>query len=396
MANLLIKLSIAAIAVFALLFQIYLKEAIWLGFGINRTIQPLSEFPYQCRKIVHHRLEACEDMYLSSSTRQLFLACSDPFARKQWQPNFGYRNISGRSQRDAVVALDIDKPIDNGFEFRALRTPGFEGTAGDGLLNFAGFSAVEQGNGVTGLFLVNLRPSIDAEGKLADQYVHGGNATVEHFVTDPQATEMKHVGTYAHQGIATPNRVAALDDGTFYISNDHGPHKTGWRHHLSMILGFSDVTFCDAQSCKPVASKLQFPNGLAIKDNILYLPDSITGRLYIYRIHPNKDLEKIDEINLGYGVDNASIDENGDIWIAAFPIGVEIFKAYDDPYNAHPPSTVLRVRKVEGEYVVEKMLEDADGEVLPAATTVVHDAKTGRLFLSSVISPFIAVCEPKL
>ncbi|KAF5601707.1 serum paraoxonase arylesterase [Fusarium subglutinans] len=386
MASLFIKTSIATIAILAIFFQIYLKEAIWLGFGINRTIQPLSEFPYQCRKIVHHRLEACEDI-------------------------FGYRNISGRSERDAIVALDIDKPTDNGLEFRTLITPSFEGTAGDGLVNLAGFSGVEQENGDIDLFLVNLRPAIDADGKLADQYVHGGNSTIEHFVTGPQATEMKHVRTYAQHGITTPNRVAALGDGSFYISNDHGPHKFGWviiftpilwlvltnqRHHLSMILGFSDVTFCDTQTCKTVAPNLQFPNGLVIKDNILYLPDSITGRLYIYRILPNRDLEKIDEVNLGYGVDNASIDENGDIWIAAFPIGVEIFKAYDDPYNAHPPSTVLRVRKVEGEYVVEKVLEDAKGEVLPAATTVVHDTKTGRLFLSSVISPFIAVCKPKL
>ncbi|RBR19011.1 hypothetical protein FVER53590_10110 [Fusarium verticillioides] len=390
------KISIAATALLAILFQIYLKEAIWLGFGINRTIQPLSDFPYQCRKIVHHRLEACEDMYLSQSTRQLFLACSDPFARGQWQPNVGYRNVSGRSQRDAIVALDIDKPVDNGFAFRSLKTPGFEGTAGDRLINLAGFSGVEQDNGDIDLFFVNLRPSIDADGKLVDQYFHGGNATIEHFATGPQATEMKHVRTYANHGIATPNRVAAMNDKSFYISNDHGPYKFGWRHHLSMILGFSDVTFCDTQSCKTVAPNLQFPNGLVIKENILYLPDSITGRLYIYRILPNKDLEKINEVNLGYGVDNASIDENGDIWIAAFPIGVEIFKAYDDPYNAHPPSAVLRVRKIWGEYVVEKVLEDAKGEVLPAATTVVHDARTGRLFLSSVISPFIAVCEPKL
>ncbi|KAF5692991.1 hypothetical protein FDENT_2429 [Fusarium denticulatum] len=395
MASLLIKISIAAIALLAILFQIYLKEAIWLGFGINRTIQPLNEFPYQCRKIVHQRLEACEDMYLSQSTRQLFLACSDPFARKQWQPNVGFRNISGRSQRDAIVALDIDKPVDNGFEFRALKTPNFEGTAGDGLINVAGFSGVEQDNGDIDLFLVNLRPAIDADEKLLDQHVHGGNATIEHFVTGPQASEMKHVRTYANHGITTPNRVAAMYDKSFYISNDHGPHKFGWRHHTSMILGFSDVTFCDTQTCKTVASNLQFPNGLVIKDNILYLPDSITGRLYIYRILPKKDLEKIDEVNPGYGVDNASNDENGDIWIAAFPVGVEIFKAYDDPYNAHPPSAVLRVRKVGGEYVVEKVLEDAKGEGLPAATTVVHDVKTGRLFLSSVISPFIAVCEPK-
>ncbi|KAF5972308.1 serum paraoxonase arylesterase [Fusarium coicis] len=390
------KIGIAAIALLAILFQIYLKEAIWLGFGINRTIQPLSEFPYQCRKIVHPRLEACEDMYLSQSTRQLFLACSDPFARKQWQPNVGYRNVSGRSQRDAIVVLDIDKQTDNGFEFRVLKTPDFEGTAGDGLINLAGFSGVEQDNGDIDLFLINLRPSIDTDGKLLDQHVQGGNATIEHFVTGPRATEMKHVRTYANHGIATPNRVAAMNDESFYISNDHGPHKFGWRHHMSMILGFSDVTFCDTQTCKTGAPNLHFPNGLTIKDNILYLPDSITGRLYIYRILHNRNLEKIDEVNLGYGVDNASIDENGDIWIAAFPIGVEIFKAYDDPYNAHPPSAVLRVRKVEEEYVVEKVLEDAKGEVLPTATTVVHDVKTGRLFLISVISPFIAVCEPKL
>ncbi|KAF5620138.1 serum paraoxonase arylesterase [Fusarium sp. NRRL 52700] len=396
MVSLFIKTNIAAIALLAILFQIYLKEAIWLGLGIGRTIQPLSEFPYQCRKIVHHRLEACEDMYLSQSTRQLFLACSDPIARKQWHPNVGSRNISGRSQRDAIVALDIDKPLDNGFEFRVLKTPDFVGTAGDGLVNLAGFSGIEQENGEVDLFLVNLRPSVDADGRLVDQYVHGGNATIEHFVTGPQATEMKHIRTYANHRIATPNRVAVMNDKSFYISNDHGPHKFGWRHHLSMILGFSDVTFCDTQTCKTVAPNLQFPNGLVINDNILYLPDSITGRLCIYRIIPNKDLKKIDEVNLGYGVDNASVDENGDIWIAAFPIGVEIFKAYNDPYNAHPPSAVLRVRKIEGEYVVEKMLEDAKGEVLPAATTVVHDAKTGKLFLSSVISPFIAVCEPKL
>ncbi|KAF4337150.1 serum paraoxonase arylesterase [Fusarium beomiforme] len=395
MVKLLVKIGIPAIALLAILFQIYLKDAIWLGFGIGRTLQPLSQFPYQCRRIVHSNLEACEDMWLSRSTRQLFLACSDPIARKQWHPNVAYLNVSGRSQRDAIVALDIDKPVGNGFEFRALKTSGFSGTAGDGLLNFAGFSGIEK-NAAIDLFLVNMRPSIDGEGKLVDQYVHGGNVTIEHFATGPEATEMKHVRTYAHTGIDTPNRVAALGDKTFYISNDHGPHKLGWRHHMSMILGYADITFCDTESCKKVAPNLKFPNGIAIKDDILYLPDSMTGRLYIYRILPNKDLEKIDEINIGYAIDNASIDEDGDIWIAAFPIGVEIFKAYDDPYNARPPTTVLRVREKEGKYTVEKIIEDGEGEVLPAATTVMHDVKTGRLFLSSVISPFIAACEPRI
>lgn len=94
----------------------------------------------------------------------------------------------------------------------------------------------------------------------------------------------------------------------------------------------------------------------------------------------------MDEIKLNYGLDNVSIDENGDLWIAAFPVGIEIYKANKDPYNAHPPSAVLRVRKVDGEWKVDKVLEDKDGEVLPAATTALHDAKTGRIFLSSKLS----------
>ncbi|KAF4449048.1 hypothetical protein F53441_7698 [Fusarium austroafricanum] len=393
MATTLIKIGLPVVALLAVLFQVYLKEPIWLGFGIGRVMQPITDFPYTCRKIADPRMQACEDMWLSPSTRQLYLACSDSFARKDWFPHVGAFNISGRSQRDSIVALDIDKPVDNSFQLRTLKTPGFSGTSGDGLLNLAGFTGMENSDGNVELFLVNMRPSTDGEGNLLDQKVSGGNTTIEHFVTDGE-TEMKHVRTYADQGITSPNRVAVLDDKTFYITNDHGPHKLGWRHHMSMILAYANINYCSPTGCKEVSSNLKFPNGLARKDDILYVPDSMTGRLYIYRILPNKDLEKIDELNLGYGLDNASIDENGDIWVTAFPVGVAILKANDDPIGAKVPAAVLRVRKTEEGYVVDKIIED-QGETLPATTTVVHDTKTGRLFFSSVVSPWIAVCEPK-
>ncbi|KAJ4252873.1 hypothetical protein NW762_010779 [Fusarium torreyae] len=399
MAGLLIKIGLSAVVLLAVLFQIYLKEAVWLGLGVGRVMQPLSDFPYTCRKIADRRMEACEDMWLSQSTRQLFLACSDPIARSHWMPSVASLNVSGRSERDSIVALDIDKPVNNGFELRTLKTPAFSGTAEDGLINVSGFSGIDTPEGGVELFLINMRPSVDAEtGKYLDQYVHGANTTIELFATGAEATELKHVRTYADKGIVTPNRVAAVDSNTFYATNDHGPHRFGLRHHLSMILGHGDVHLCETgKECKEVVSNMKFPNGLTVgKDGLIYVPDSMTGSLYVYRILPNKDLEKVDEVKLGYGIDNASVDENGDIWVAAFPVGVEIFKAYKDPYNAHPPAAALRVRKVEGKYVVDKVIEDAEGEVLPAATTVVHDAKTGRLFFSSVISPFIAVCEPKV
>jgi len=43
----------------------------------------------------------------------------------------------------------------------------------------------------------------------------------------------------------------------------------------------------------------------------------------------------------------------------------------------------MKVTKGEEGWKAEKVLEDGLGEILPVATTVIHDAKTGRLFLSS-------------
>ena len=138
-----------------------------------------------------------------------------------------------------------------------------------------------------------------------------------------------------------------------------------------------------------MAGGFKFPNGLVRgKDGLIYVPNSMIGTIDIFKVLSDGGLEKVDSIFAGYGVDNLSGDENGDIYVAAFPRGLDIFKAYDDPYNARPPATALRLRKQDGQYVIEKVIEDAHGEALPVATTVVHDAKTGRLFFSSKYSRF--------
>jgi hypothetical protein len=144
--------------------------------------------------------------------------------------------VSGRSEKDAIVVLDLDS--DN-FEPRVLKTPGFTGTSGDGLINVAGFTGIDNSDGSIDILITNMRPSVDEDGKLVNQYVHGGNTTIERFTTGTGTGEMKHVKTYADRGIVTPNRVAIMEDGTFYITNDHGPHKTGWvsRCHKYLMKG---------------------------------------------------------------------------------------------------------------------------------------------------------------
>jgi hypothetical protein len=46
-------------------------------------------------------------------------------------------------------------------------------------------------------------------------------------------------------------------------------------------------------------------------------------------------------------------------------------------------------------YEVKKMLEDRESAVLNGATTVLHDIKTGKLFIGAASSPYLVVCEPQ-
>ena len=89
------KISLGAIVLVAVLIQLPIVQRtgtlVKLGLAIGKTIQPISDFPYQCRRISDPRLEACEDMWLSEATRQLFLACSDPEARSHWMPKYEER-----------------------------------------------------------------------------------------------------------------------------------------------------------------------------------------------------------------------------------------------------------------------------------------------------------------
>jgi hypothetical protein len=307
-------------------------------------------------------------------------------------PSIGRLNIAGASQEDKLIAMAIDKPVGIGFEYRVLETPGA------GNLHLVGFTGIDRDDHVE-LYLVNNRPSMNlTTGAVADQKAVGANSTIEHFKVYPEAEKVVFVKTYAHEQIATPNNIALLDDGGFFLTNDHGRNKVGWRHEYSAIIGDGTVSYCSKDGkCKRVDIGYRFPNGLALgKDGLLYVPSTISGNLQVYSIEPNNDIKKIHTIKIPVALDNVSPDANGDLWIATLPDLAKSLPGFDDPLNAKAPAGVIRVhKKGDGEYEVEKVLEDDIGEVLPMTTTVVHDVKTGRLFLSSVISPFITVCEPK-
>lgn len=204
-----------------------------LGTGYGKNIQPISDFPYQCRRVKHPLLQACEDMWMSETTRKLYLACSDSHARLQWFPSVDHYNHSGRSEGDNLVVMDLDQAGLRGqsdtITVQRLETPDYSGTAGDGFLSLNGFNAVDMGNGVLRLLLVNNRPSLDpvTGTYAADQTSAGVNATIEVFETRGDKAVLSHLFTLTSPNISTPNRVAAFGDRGVYITNDHGKTKSG-------------------------------------------------------------------------------------------------------------------------------------------------------------------------
>ncbi|KIW46730.1 uncharacterized protein PV06_02376 [Exophiala oligosperma] len=394
------------LALAAVVYQFLLKDILFRTVGLGRTVLPVSSFPYKCHRIHGDpNIQACEDMWLDENSRTLYLACSDSAARRDWMPNIHRLNASARALNDHIVAMEIDNPsTSGGYTYRVLETPGFPGVNGDGRIHVVGITGIHStDNSDAQLWLVNDRPSVDSTtGEFLDQEVVGANATIEVFATKPGAETMQHVKTYADPQIATPNNIAVTKDGGFFFTNDHGPHKVGWRHHLSPVLGTGDVSYCSATgNCKKVASGFKFPNGLHLgSDGLLYIPSAAKGDITVLKPAADGSVTQVHYIHLDYPIDNLSEDANGDIFAATMPKGLASLATFNDPLNAPTaPSTVWRIRRLnrhlpdEYEYQLDKIIEDGAGEKLPGMTTVIHDAKTGTLFMSGVVSPFITFCE---
>jgi arylesterase / paraoxonase len=170
-----------------------------------------------------------------------------------------------------------------------------------------------------------------------------------------------------------------------------------------MLFGGGSISYCgpDSQCHLAATGRFYFPNGITKGvDGLYYVAHSAKGKITVHSLQADHTLVKVDEIKLGIPVDNISVDAEGSIFAAAFPDPMKLILALDAPFATAVPSTVLRIRKVRNVntqgvvgYEITKVLEDKHGKFLPSTTTAVHDAKTGRLFLGGVTSPFITICD---
>lgn len=400
----------AVVAWSAAIYQYLIKDILTVSLGLGRVIQTIDEFPYSCKRIEHPQLEACEDLWLDEQDRVLYAACTGTKSRMAWNPSVSKLNASGRRTTGSeLIALDIDSITPDGsFTHRTIKPTGNFGALNNGILDTLGFTGVSIDTSTIHFHLINLAPYAGTYFTAASL---GANASIETFSHTRGTTSMTHLSTLHSTSIYSPNRPAALTRKTLLITNDHSA-KLGWRKSLDPLIGGGSVTHCTlptgpCHTATPppgpnIATNLKFPNGLAIgEDGLIYVPSSADGTIRVYAVQADASLALLHTVRVGMPLDNVSPDAAGDLWVPGFPDARQMFKALEDPYRFGSPATVFRVRRVGGDetpdefsYEVTKIIEDKHGSVISGATTVVHDVKSGRLFIGAAVSPFLVVCEP--
>lgn len=141
------------------------------------------------------------------------------------------------------------------------------------------------------------------------------------------------------------------------------------------------------------------------------MADSGAGTVSVFTLtqsasQTSPTLTQIDSINIKLPNDNLSVDSEGTIWVAGFPKSKDIVIAMISGAPKGEPvdvaTTIMSIKKVgEGqgnlgwkrEYLAEKVLEDGEAKILSMSTVAVHDVATGNIFIGSVKSGFIGVCD---
>ncbi|KAG6907905.1 hypothetical protein DXG01_006960 [Tephrocybe rancida] len=234
------------------------------------------------------------------------------------------------------------------------------------------------------IYLVNHRAPLDRQS--ARQV--GADSSVKIFKTTVGSNTLTHIRTvHDPQSIISPNDLVGYPDGqSFYFTNDHGT-KVGLFHGLEIFRRSSTVGYCHSHTgCKLAIRKMQANNGIARAQNDTIYVTSMVGVISILERQSDDSLVVTDTVSTDRGLDNASIDSEGALWIAGFPNAFTFFKHFANP-SVPAPSSGLRITINTGpssfygeKYKVAKVFED-DGNIASGTTSVVYDAQRRRLFL---------------
>ncbi len=198
-----------------------------------------------------------------------------------------------------------------------------------------------------------------------------GKHSVESFLLEGK--KLTHLKTIKGTNLISPNDLVMMSSEAFYYTNDHG-NTSGFGVFGENYLGVkaSNVGYFDGNSFRIVAEDIGYANGIQydFEKNLLYVAASRGFLVRVFDVLLTGDLNLIEDIEVGTGVDNIELDETGKLWIGCHP-NLMAFAGYASGENAIAPSEVITIEYNQGEKSVIESVWTDTGDTMSASSVAV-------------------------
>lgn len=196
------------------------------------------------------------------------------------------------------------------------------------------------------------------------------------------------VQSYESPLMHSPNSVAALANGTFYVTNDLG--KRGSRLEAILAQKKGSVIYKNkADKWVTVVPKMAYPNGLCVEDNhYLYVGTTRQNKLFRFVVEYDGNLVDRQVIGKAFGGDN--VREYGDELLIPAHHNLLKFAAHYRDRTKLAPSVIYSIAKDKSS---RKVVYANDGSQISACATAVE--YKGYFYLGQVFEPYLLQVEAK-
>ncbi|MCP4274226.1 MAG: SMP-30/gluconolactonase/LRE family protein [Gammaproteobacteria bacterium] len=188
---------------------------------------------------------------------------------------------------------------------------------------------------------------------------------------------LDHIKTFKNELMCCPNDLVAVDLNKFYVTNDHGSVKGSTMRIFEDYLRIakSYVLYFDGKDYTKVYDKLNYANGIAISvdGKRLYITETTGRKLSV--LDRNVESGKLDlrsVIQTDTGLDNITIDIDGNLWIASHPKLLD-FVAHSRNFVNISPSQVLKFTpKGNDEFNISEVFLNTGKKISGSSTAILY------------------------
>ncbi len=187
-------------------------------------------------------------------------------------------------------------------------------------------------------------------------------------------TDLEHRQSYSAAAMCCPNDVLAVAVDKFYVTNDHGAKKGMLRFIEDYIrIPRASLLYSDGGQFVKAGGPYYYANGVnkSPDGGHLYLTTTTGASILVYAIAADGSLHNEYEQDLGTGVDNIDVDEEGNLWIAAHPRLLDFLNHARDS-TRYSPSQVLKLTPRPGHNFVVEEIYLNDGSEVSGSSVAVH------------------------